>query len=100
MLPRRTEREDALHRARNPSENGYAESLNGQLRAELLGREVLDTLLKAEVLIDRWRRNYNAVRPQSSLAYRRPAPESRCPSPLASATPQQADRSAPLAGQP
>ena len=100
MLPRRSEREDALHQARNPSENGYAESLDGQLRAELLGREVLDALLEADVLIDRWRRTYHTVRPQSSLAYRRPAPESRCPSPPASATPQKADWSAPLAGQP
>jgi hypothetical protein len=27
------------------------------------------------VLIERWRRHYNAIRPHSSLGYRPPAPE-------------------------
>jgi hypothetical protein len=30
---------------------------------------------EAKVLIERWRRHYNTVRPQSSLGYRPPAPE-------------------------
>ncbi len=54
----------------SPRENGYLESLNGKLRDELLAREVFDTLLEAKVLIARWRRYYNAVRPHSSLGYR------------------------------
>jgi len=33
----------------------------------LLAREVFDTLLEAKVLVARWRRHYNAVRPHSSL---------------------------------
>jgi putative transposase len=37
----------------SPRENGYVESFNGKLRDELLGREVLDTLLEAKVLIER-----------------------------------------------
>ena len=84
----------------SPWENGYIESFNGKLRDELLAREVFDTLLEAKVLIERWRKDYNTVRPHRSLAYRPPAPESRRPCPLASATPQQADRGDPLAGLP
>ena len=51
------------------------ESFNGKLRDELLDREMFDTLLEAKVLIERWRREYNAVRPHSALGYRPPAPE-------------------------
>jgi len=73
----------------SPWENGYIESFNGKLRDELLNREVFDTLLEAKVLIERWRRTYNTVRPHSSLGYRAPAPESLQPCSFASATPQQ-----------
>ena len=60
----------------SPWENGYIESFNGKLRDELLNIEIFDTLLEAKVLIDRWRRDYNHIRPHSSLAYKPPAPES------------------------
>lgn len=50
----------------SPWENGYCESFNGKLRDELLAREQFDTLLEAKVLIERWRRTYNTVRPHSS----------------------------------
>lgn len=76
----------------SPWENGYVESFNGKLRDELLAREQFDTLLEAKVLIERWRRHYNAIRPHSSLGYRPPAPEAIQPCSLASATPQQANR--------
>jgi len=33
----------------------------------LLAREVFDTLLEAKVLIERWRKAYNTVRPHGSL---------------------------------
>jgi putative transposase len=59
----------------SPWENGYIESFNGKLRDELLNVELFDTLLEAKVLIERWRREYNTVRPHSSLGYRPPAPE-------------------------
>ena len=59
----------------SPWENGYIESFNGKLRDELLNREVFTTLLEAKVLIEQWRREYNQVRPHSSLGYRPPAPE-------------------------
>jgi transposase InsO family protein len=63
----------------SPWENGYIESFNGKLRDELLNRELFDTLLEAEVLVERWWRHYNAVRPHSSLGYRPPAPEATLP---------------------
>jgi putative transposase len=81
----------------SPWENGYVESFNGKLRDELLNREVFDTLLEAKVLIERWRRAYNTIRPHSSLGYRAPAPEATQPCSLASATPQQANRAGMLA---
>jgi len=59
----------------SPWENGYVESFNGKLRDELLNLEVFDTLLEAQVLVERWRQAYNRVRPHSALGYRPPAPE-------------------------
>jgi transposase InsO family protein len=58
----------------SPWENGYIESLNGKLQDELLKRELFYTLKEARVLIERWRQEYNHVRPHSSLAHRSPAP--------------------------
>jgi transposase InsO family protein len=63
----------------SPWENGYVESFNGKLRDELLNREIFDTLLEAQVLVEQWRRHYNAVRPHSALGYRPPAPETVLP---------------------
>jgi Integrase core domain len=54
----------------SPWGDGYVESFNGKLRDELLNGELFDTLLEAKVLVERWRRHYNAVRPHSSLGYR------------------------------
>jgi len=63
----------------SPWENGYIESFNGKLRDELLNREIFTTLLEAQILIEQWRKEYNQVRPHSSLGYRPPAPEARIP---------------------
>ncbi len=63
----------------SPWENGYIESFNGKLRDELLNREVFYTLTEAKVLIEQWRREYNQIRPHSSLGYRPPAPEAIIP---------------------
>jgi putative transposase len=59
----------------SPWENGYNESFNGKLRDELLNGEIFYNLREAKVVIERWRREYNTVRPHSSLKYRPPAPE-------------------------
>ena len=63
----------------SPWENGYCESFNGKLRDELLNREILDTVLEARVLTEMWRREYNQIRPHSSLGYKPPAPEANEP---------------------
>jgi len=63
----------------SPWENGYNESFNSKLRDELLNGEIFTTLGEAQVLIERWRRHYNTVRPHSSLGYRPPAPETILP---------------------
>ena len=71
----------------SPWENGYIESFNGKLRDELLAREQFDTLLEAKVLIERWRRHYNTVRPHISLGYRAPATKATHPLHFVPATP-------------
>jgi transposase InsO family protein len=63
----------------SPWENGYVESFNSKLRDELLNREVFDTLLEAKALVEDWRKEYNHVRPHSSLGYRPPAPQTILP---------------------
>lgn len=59
----------------SPWENGYIESFNARLRDEFLNGEIFDTLLEAQVLLERWRIHYNTVRPHSALNGRPPAPE-------------------------
>ena len=58
----------------SPWENGYVESFNGKLRDELLNGEIFYTLKEAQSLVQDWRREYNQVRPHSSLGYRPPTP--------------------------
>jgi transposase InsO family protein len=70
----------------SPWENGYVESFNGKLRDELLDREIFYTLYEAKVLIERWRHEYNTIRPHSSLGYRPPAPEATLWHPPSSAS--------------
>ncbi len=71
----------------SPWENGYNESFNGKLRDELLNGEIFDTLLEAKVLIERWRREYNTIRPHSALGYLPPAPEARLAGPAKNTQP-------------
>lgn len=59
----------------SPWENGYIESFNGKFRDELLNGEIFDTVLEARIISERWRQEYNTIRPHSSLGYRPPAPE-------------------------
>jgi putative transposase len=59
----------------SPWENGYNESFNGKLRDELLNGELFYTLKEAQVLIEKWRLEYNTFRPHSSLNYHPPAPQ-------------------------
>lgn len=58
----------------SPWENGFNERFNGSLRDECLNGERFYTLKEAQIIIENWRREYNHVRPHSSLNYRPPAP--------------------------
>ncbi len=69
----------------SPWENGYIESFNGKLRDELLNGEIFDTILEARVITEKWRRQYNTIRPHSSLKHRPPAPEAYFPLQVANA---------------
>ena len=63
----------------SPWENSYCESFNARFRDELLNGEVFYSLREAQILIEKWRRHYNTVRPHSALGYRPPAPKSIVP---------------------
>jgi len=55
------------------------ESFNARFRDEVLNGENFYSLRKAQIIIERWRRHYNARRPHSALGYRPPAPETVIP---------------------
>src|SRR5579862_737566 len=63
----------------SPWENGYCESFNGKLRDECLNGEIFYSLKEAQVVIERWRVEYNTRRPHSALGYRPPAPAAVAP---------------------
>jgi len=65
----------------SPWENGYVESFNEKLRDELLNGELFHTLHEVQVLVQRWRDQYNTQRPHSALGYRPPAQETRTVAP-------------------
>jgi putative transposase len=52
-----------------PWQNGADESFNGRLRDECLSLEWFRSRHEARIVIETWRRHYNAVRPHSSLGY-------------------------------
>ena len=56
-----------------PVENAYCESFNGKLRDECLNAHWFLTLADAEREIERWRIEYNEVRPHKNLGRRTPA---------------------------
>ena len=50
-----------------PMQNGYIESFNGKFRDEHLNDGWFQTLLQAREAVAIWRKDYNEVRPHSSL---------------------------------
>ena len=56
-----------------PVENCYIESFNGRLRDECLNVEVFFALIDVRDKLERWRRDYNQVRPHSALSDSAPA---------------------------
>lgn len=65
---------------RRPWENGYCESFDGRMRDAFKKGEIFYSLKEAEVLIEKWRRDYNTIRPHSSSGYRAPVPIAILPS--------------------
>jgi putative transposase len=62
----------ALSDPGKPWQNGADESFNGKFRDECLSVEWFRSRREAAVIIEAWRRHYNAVRPDSSLNYMTP----------------------------
>ena len=60
-----------------PQQNGFSESFNGKLRDELLNETLFGSLADARAKLAAWRRDYNEVRPHSSLRYLTPADYAR-----------------------
>jgi putative transposase len=50
-----------------PVQNAFVESFNSKLRDECLNEYVFSSLGEAREIIERWRHDYNHLRPHSSL---------------------------------
>jgi transposase InsO family protein len=66
----------------SPWENGFIELFNARLRDELLDGEIFYSLNEARIVIESWRRHYNAVRPRASLDWATSRRRPRSSSPL------------------
>ena len=56
----------------SPWQNGYAESFNSRFKDEFLNTELFATVAEAQGLANRWRWEYNTLRPHSALQGRTP----------------------------
>lgn len=56
-----------------PQQNGFSESFNGRLRDELLNETLFHSLGHARTVLAAWRRDFNEVRPHSSIGYMTPS---------------------------
>ena len=52
-----------FHSAGKPVENAFIDSFNGKLRDDCLHSHVFASIAEAQVVLDAWREDYNAVRP-------------------------------------
>ena len=68
----------AFSRPGKPTDNAFIESFNGKFRAECLNQHWFMSLADAQQQFDDWRKDYNEVRPHSSLAHRRPKEFAKC----------------------
>jgi len=69
-----------------PVQNAFIESFNGKMRDECLNEHWFGTLVEARQTIEAWRRDYNEVRPHSSLGNRTPLEFTACGATLRSPT--------------
>ena len=56
-----------------PVQNAFVESFNGRLRDEFLNETLFTSLMQARLALEEWRRDYNTVRPHSSIGWLAPA---------------------------
>jgi len=56
-----------------PQQNAFVESFNGRLRDELLNETLFSSLDHARRLLADWQKDYNTVRPHSSIGNLPPA---------------------------
>jgi putative transposase len=61
----------------SPWQNGFVESFNSRFRDELQNTELFITLAEAQALADRWRWQYNTLRPHSALQGGKPLEAAR-----------------------
>jgi putative transposase len=54
-----------------PTQNAFIESFNGKLRDECLNEHWFKSMAHAREIINTWRKDYNEVRPHSSLGMTR-----------------------------
>lgn len=55
-----------------PTDNAFVESFNGSSETKCLDTHWFTDLMEARYLIETWRREYNKIRPHSSLDDRTP----------------------------
>ena len=60
-------------RAGRPTDNAFIESFNGKFRNECLSQHWFMNMADARKTIEAWRKEYNEIRPHSSLGYLPPA---------------------------
>lgn len=60
-----------------PTQNGFAESFNGRLGDELLNETLFRSIRHARLILEAWRRGFNAVRPHSRLGWLTPEEHAR-----------------------
>ncbi len=53
----------------SPWQNGKVESFNSRLRDEFLGGQLFESIKEAQLLLDKYRDEYNNFRPHSCLGY-------------------------------
>ena len=61
-----------FNRPGKPTDNAFIESFNGKLRAECLNAHWFMSLDDAKAKMEAWRRDYNEVRPHSSIGHKTP----------------------------
>lgn len=55
-----------------PTDNSYIESFNSRVRQECLKQHWFSTLSEAKKILESWRKEYNEIRPHSSLENQSP----------------------------